>query len=159
MWRCVKHIALYFTSRREYIQHNGRCLNGLSHHTIENCASLRNCFNSKEHHNSTSCPNSNVVRTKNKYKFEKTDIHSSATGNNNAHSSITLVTTPAANSSETYLLTLPTNEKVTSSLCGLSTDIRRKHVRLGIVAVQIRNPITNQSTNVYAFQDSRMQRC
>ena len=65
--------------------------------------------------------------------------------------------TPVANSSENYTLTVLTNEKVPASLCGLSANMRRKNVRLGVVAVQIRNPMTNQSIYVYAFQDGRSQ--
>ena len=102
MWRCIKYLALNLTARREYIQQNNRCLNCLSCHTIENCNSFLNCFNCKERHNSTLCPNANVVRTENNYTLEKNEINSTATGNNNAHASITSKKTPEANSSETY---------------------------------------------------------
>ena len=39
MWQCEKYLALNLTARREYIQHNGRCTNCLSRHTIANCTS------------------------------------------------------------------------------------------------------------------------
>ena len=57
------------------------------------------------------CPNVNALRTENNYKLEKTEINSTAMGNNNAHLSVTSKKTPVANSSETYPLTLATNEK------------------------------------------------
>ena len=60
-------------------------------------------------------------------------------------------------SSETYPLTLPTSEKLPLSSYGLSAHNRCKHVRLGVVAVQICNPITGQPTKVYVFQDSGSQ--
>ena len=62
-----------------------------------------------------------------------------------------------ATSSETYPLTLPTSENLPLSSYGLSVHNKHKHVRLGIVIVQICNPITGQSTNIYTFQDSGSQ--
>ena len=103
------------------------------------------------------CPNANASRLENNHKFEKIESNLIAMGNNNAHSCVSSKNTPAPTLSETYPLTLPTSENFPLSSYGLSTHNGHKHVRLGIVAVQIHNPITGQSTNVYAFQDSGLQ--
>ena len=112
MWHCLKYLALNLIAQREYILRNTRCLKCLLPHTIANCNSFWNCFNCKERHNATLCPNANVLRTENNYKLEKNEIISTAMGNNNGHSSVMSKKTPAANSSGTYPLTLPTNEKL-----------------------------------------------
>ena len=70
-WHRGKYLALNLITRREYFQRNNQRLNCLLRHTIENCNSLRNCFNGKERHNSMLCPNENALRTENNYKLEK----------------------------------------------------------------------------------------
>ena len=73
-WLFLKYLALNLTTCREYIQQNNRCMNCLRRHTIENCNSFRNCFNFKERHNSTLCPNANASRTENTTNVRKLKI-------------------------------------------------------------------------------------
>ena len=62
----------------------------------------------------------NTSRLENNYKFEKIENNPHAMGNSNDHSNVTSRNTPAATSSETYLLTLPTSENLPLSSYGLS---------------------------------------
>ena len=151
MLRFEKYLALNLTARHEYIKSNGRCMNCLSHHTVENCTSHQNYFNCKERHNSISCPHTNRSRTENNYKTKKPNIQSNSMGNNNALSRMMLVTTPATNSTGNYSANVLIHEKIPADLVDVSTKMRSKNVRLGVFTVQIRNHLPNQSTYVYAF--------